>query len=68
MKPWRTRFRIAPCPYRNAAARLSDLRTWTRGREPGAPYFAAPTVTLPVAVRPNRAGRYMSSTVAPGCT
>jgi hypothetical protein len=31
-------------------------------------YFAVPTVTLPEAVRPNRAGRYMSSTVAPGWT
>ena len=54
-------------------------RAWAQGapsRNPdgrggsgaGGPYLTAPIVTLPEAVRPNRAGRYISSTVAPGCT
>ena len=38
-----------------------------RGSSPEA-HFAAVTSTVPVAVRPKRSGRYMSSTKACGCT
>ena len=45
-----------------------EQRARNRRYDDEVPHFAAVTSSLPVAVRPNRSGRYMSSTKACGCT